>query len=1266
MNRFISFIFSRRVLTILGFIALAICLVLLAAVTGISYFWVLAIFVLAVIIYAALWWWKKKQQERKAAEISKVMESEADRAVEAASPDKRSEVEALRARMLEAIKTIKTSKLGEASGSAALYELPWYLVIGNPAAGKSSAIVNSGLHFPFSDVNGSVIHGIGGTRDCDWFFTSEGILLDTAGRYSTYESDRTEWISFLHLLKKYRSKAPVNGIVIAASIAELSQNTPDYASQLARQLRSRVQELSSELGVFAPIYVMFTKVDLIGGFAEFFEDADASERERTWGATLPYDADGKTQAVAAFEQQFSQLMDGLHELSVKRMAMSLDGNIGPGVLSFPLEFAAVLPHLRAFISTLFEENPFQYKPVFRGFYFTSAVRDGTPVTTSDERMAEQFGLATTTLERQTSTGPQQNAGFFLSDLFSKVIFADKGLVRQFTSRAHQRARLITFGVAVLVLSIAISGWCWSYLANQKLLHNVQADLNQAIALQKTHTDIGSRMQAIELIQDRISQLQRFRKDKPLELSFGLYQGDAVEQQLRAEYFKGINQILLSPVKESIETYLADVNTNADKLAPQGSAPQADASAPAASQQTGQNAAQAQMTIYREVSPTNVEDAYNALKTYLMLANHQHLEPGHLNDQITRFWRVWLDTNRGSIPREQMIKSAEHILTFFLTQIDEPDFPVIDNKLVLVDQTRNNLRRVVHGMPARQRVYAEIKARAATRFAPLTVANIVGDTDSKIVAGSYAISGAFTREAWEKYVAGAIREAANKELQSSDWVLQTQNQEDLTLQGSPDQIQKALTDMYKADYVTEWKKFLQGVTITGFADFDTAVNNLNRLGDPSSSPIKRLMETLYNETSWDNASVANRVLGNSAGGFSAWFKAKVLRQAPTADTAVAALNDGSQVGIVGREFTAISALMMPRGENKEVLFNGYLTNLSRLRTRFNQMKTGGDPGPAARQLMQQTFEGGSELSEGLKFVDESMLVGLSDSQRATIRPLLVRPLMESFSVIITPAQGEINKVWQAQVLDPFNQNLASKYPFQENSRIEAAPNEIAQVFGPDGAIAKFASGTLAPLVIQRGQSIVPRTWSDRGIVLNDEFTVNYPRYIAQPGSSVSSSGGAASGAPETVFQILPSPAAGFTEYTIEIDGQALRYRNGAATWTRFQWPGSGTPGARVSGVTFDGKSVELLNIPGNYGLQKMIEKAKRQRHENGDFDLTWGDDKASVSVVLRIISQSSGNSANSSSPAPRATLKGLTLPTSVVGRAATVTTAPAAASSAPRS
>ena len=95
-----------------------------------------------------------------------------------------------------------------------------------------------------------------------------------------------------------------------------------------------------------------------------------------------------------------------------------------------------------------------------------------------------------------------------------------------------------------------------------------------------------------------------------------------------------------------------VSTNAAGAAPQaGAALAASGAAPAAQQPTAP-----QGGLYSDASPTNVQDAYNALKTYLMLSDKRHVEQAHLTDQLARFWRGWLETNRGNMPRDEMIRA----------------------------------------------------------------------------------------------------------------------------------------------------------------------------------------------------------------------------------------------------------------------------------------------------------------------------------------------------------------------------------------------------------------------------------------------------------------------------------------------------------------------------------------------------------------------------------------------------------------------------------
>lgn len=1246
MSPFFSFFRNKRVLATAGAILLFLLVAAIARHFGLSGAWIFASGALLVMGYTVYWLIQRHRAETSDKQLSAMLEQQGESATKQASNADKDEVQKLRSRLHDAIKTIRSSKLGEVSGRAALYELPWYMVIGNPAAGKSSAVKNSGLKFPFSDQTGPAVQGIGGTRNCDWFFTTEGILLDTAGRYAIHEEDRKEWMGFLQLLRKHRPKAPINGIIIGVSIADLTQNKPEYAIQLAKSLRQRVQELTENLEIFAPVYILFTKMDLLSGFVDFFEDTDEGERDRVWGATLALETTQKTDAVARFDEQFDTLYEGLKELSVTRMSLNRKQSLTPGLMTFPIEFYSIRPALRTFIATLFEDNPFQFKPIFRGFYFTSALQEGVASSPLSARMAKRFALQSR--QEIPPATIKASHGLFLRDLFSKVIFADKHLVRQYASRRKRQTRYATFLISIAALGLGLGLWTWSYMGNQQLISNTQADLDKVVKLQQNRQDLASRLEALEILQDRIEQLRRYREDPPLALRFGLYQGDELESRMRQEYFHGVQQLLLTPVASNLESFLTEVNARAGEL--QAMNQPMTTSATAETGATAQTTAAA--TTYKDASPTNVEDAYNALKAYLMMANRDRLDPGHLNDQMTRFWRTWLENNRGDMPREQMIRVGEKILTYVLSQTSAPDFPLIENKLALVDTTRENLRRVVKGMPARERVYAEIKLRASSRFPSITVANIVGEENKDVVSGSYVISGTFTRDAWEKYIDKAIKDSATSATSNNDWVLKTASHDDLTLEGSPEQIQKTLTAMYKAEYIREWQKFIQAVNVQDFATFEDAVTRINRLGDPSMSPLYKIVDVMHTQTSWDNPS-PGASLGKSTQGFVQWFKVNILRKTPpavTATTPAQSIDTGIETGPIGREFAVVAHLMTPRPENGgSSLMKTYLASLSKLRSRFNQLKTAGDYGPGSIQLMKQTLDNsGSELSEALRFVDEQMLNGMTDKARATMRPMLVRPLMQAFTVLLKPAEQELNKSWAAEIYAPFAQTLAGKYPFSARSNIEASAQEIATYFGAEGGIAKFVDKTIGPLVVRRGEVLTPKTWADMGITLSPEFVSGFARYIAPVagGGGGGSNGAAAAGPAQTSFQIMPTPTSGLLEYTIEIDGQVMRYRNGAQTWNSYVWPNpSAQPGVKISAVNFAGNTVELLNVPGNFGLERMISSASRKKLGDGHFELSWTKDEASVVVEFRLIS--SPQSSAGAEPTNQG-LRGLTLPVAVAG------------------
>lgn len=1206
-------------------IALSLFVALISSYSAVPnhIFWALAAaYALGLMAYGMYWSIQHRRHAQQGEELARAIEKDA-RAEHGHHKDK-DELNLIQQQIKDSIQLIRKSRLGDKKGNAALYELPWYMVIGNPAAGKSSAIYNSGLKFPFEESHQKMISaGLSGTRNCDWFFSTQGILLDTAGRYSVYAEDHSEWLGFLNLLKKNRVKAPVNGLIMIVSIAELMSQSPESALKLAKNLRARIQDLTERLEVVVPVYLVFSKMDLIAGFTEFFDCYEAQEYNQAWGATLPYEQSSAQNAAELFEQHYTILYDGLKGVSTTHLSRRHSQNISPSVMTFPLEFKTLKPALKSFIATLFEENPYQFQPVFRGFYFTSALQDGGVESPMTEQIAQEFRLQPVmTAEGAPPVHPRSaNHGYFLKGLFADVILRDKDLVKQQINAVRKRQRHITFMGALVGVSLVLGLWVWSYRNNQQLIADVQADLNQVVQLENTSgQQLSTQLEALLILQQRLQQLDEFDEQRPFKFGFGLYQGNHLREQLKVEYLKGVRQIVLLPTQQHMSQYLQRVKANEETLK--------------ASHRNVEIKQVATTSQYLEPSDSNPQDAYNALKAYLMMSNPQYMDASHLSDQVTRFWRSWLDTNRGQMPRGDMIQKAEQILSYAMTLSSDKSFPVLDADAQLVDQTRQVLLSVVRGMPARDRVYNEIKMRAAVRFPPLTVAQIVGDNNKTVVLGGYALSGVFTQKAWTEYIDQAIDQAANQPTDSKDWVLNSRQSDDLTFSGSPDQIRKQLIALYKQEYITEWRKFLNGIHYAKANQFSQQIKYMDILGEPQHSPIRILMERVAIETNWDNPMVQAELAAPQKG-FVAWFKRKVLKRD---DQQLSPQAMAKAQGPISQEYQMFYQLVRKRDDQQnQSLLDEYMDNLAQVRSKFNELKNAGEIGPTAMTLVKQTLtDQSSVFNLAQKHIDEKMSVSLNDLDQQRLQRLLVAPLTQSFESLIVPAQDEINKLWVMQAYQPFSLNLSQKYPFNSSATLQATSNEISQIFGENGSIARFTKETLDPFVIRRGYILTSKTWKDLGMSLNPQFVMNFQSYVApshgMATGELNQPTTAAPAANQSNFQFYPLQNPQLLSYSVDIDGQRMTYENGVQQWVNFIWPNpNAIPGARITAVDLQGQTHTIFDEPGEYGINRLIDSAQR-KEQNGSFEMTWRsktDPNLLVKVNFRLISGSSSGSVGSS-------------------------------------
>ncbi|MDR0635291.1 MAG: type VI secretion system membrane subunit TssM [Azoarcus sp.] len=1074
--------------------------------------------------------------------LEKMLHRQADGAVVGATPSRRAEIRFLRDRLLAAIHTLKTSKLGKARGNAALYELPWYMIIGPSSVGKSTALLQSGLNFPFSDQNGVAVQGIGGTRNCDWFFSSEGVLLDTAGRYATETEDRDEWMGFLRLLKRYRNKAPVNGILVATSLHELLQYRSDSFTTYARQIRERVDEIEEVFDLRPPVYLIFTKLDLLGGFAQFFADAGEEERARVWGATLAHEQEAGFDIRRAVDEQCELLYRGLRRIGEEKLGQVRGADANPALYVFPLEFHALKESVVRFVELLHGDDPYHTQPLLRGIYFTSALQQGETQIAAAERVSRLFDLSRSGFKTRQ---PAAAHGYFLRDLFREVLFADQNLVLRQTRPRINRLRLAGMAAGLAALAGGAGALTFSYTDNRDMVAAAAGE--RAIAASAFAAEpLSARLAALARLQQRLEQLQRYRTDgHPWLMGVGLYQGQKLETALRKQYFDGLRAVMLEPVRGRLETVLKEWQESGHHIAPEES-----------------------------------EESYDALKTYLMLGSRQRLEAAWLADHLPRFWRPWLEAQH--VPGESVERGeAGNAVAFYLSQLQAPDLPLIENDEALVDQSRKSLRHaLMTQLPVGEQIYAELKARANAKFPSLTVDFILKGKDPGLLSGATEVPGAFTREAWDKYMKSAIAEASRGGIEREDWVLSVLIQNNLAQDNDAARNQSELEALYRADYARAWMAFLRGLTVAAPDDVMRAEQTLARLSNPQDSPIRIVLQRAAFETAWDNPSriantvqdarqaMVNRTTGLLGGN----------ARAPDAIPG----GQGVRHGELGKQFAFLAALV---GDDKQASpsMSDYLERLARLKARFGKIAAADEPGLEVRELVEATLNGkGSEFVDTMQHIDDIMLAPAESAFRDALRPLLTKPLLASYAVLIPPIAEDLNLLWESEAYEDWKE-LAGKYPFS-NAPDEAEFSEIANFAKADGALDAFIDTILGDLVTRRGNQIAARHWNGMGVRLNPAFVTNAERLLAF--SAMLRRGETAR------FELQPVPTPGLSEIKVEIDGQTLRYRNGPQPWQTFKWPAGEQQGARIQAVAFDGASAVVANQPGRMGLIRMLNESTR--------------------------------------------------------------------------
>lgn len=698
--------------------------------------------VVIVLVLVAVIVWGIFKARRAAAKIEAALAKQGAAQAAGARPDMQADINAMSSEFNKAVGALKGSKLGK----EALYALPWYVIIGPPGVGKSTALRNSGLQFPYlSEKGGGAVKGIGGTRNCDWWMTNQAVIVDTAGRYTTEDTDRDEWLAFLDLLKDTRPKRPINGILLAVSVADLALANESELNTMATKIRARIDEVTKHLEMSVPVYVLFTKCDLLPGFVEMYAELGKSERHQIWGFTLPVTgAHTGIDPVGTFCDQFDRLADRTEQRAFKRMGDERRLEARGKIYEFPQHFELLRDNLASFIGLVFTANVYAETPMLRGCYFTSGTQEGRPIDRLMGSMAQAFGMQSNALLGQQQV---EARSYFLGNLFNKVIFADRELARR--SAKHLRKSSIIKWAGASSIFVTAVGLCVlpirSMRANQEVLARVSDAVEQ---VEKQHEGSVATVERLHPLYEAQAELHGYEYDStPFKLRWGMYQGDEIQQPARELFGRTVREELVVPLMSAQELELSNF----------------------ASRYPGD----------QDEPPTDESSkAFDSLRAYLLLAdNYESYRPdapaeelavkaveedAWLAKQIARSWAgaLLVDTEGATYKKMETIAS-----TYVTVLREHPELRIKRNE-AMVEEVRKVLRR----SDRTEAWLSELVAAAAEvdGVKDLTLASMKLGT-SVYKNDGIRIRGAFTRQGWEKYARTYL--AGNPgEFVGNEWVI----------------------------------------------------------------------------------------------------------------------------------------------------------------------------------------------------------------------------------------------------------------------------------------------------------------------------------------------------------------------------------------------------------------------------------------------------------------------------------------------------------------
>lgn len=1060
----------------------------------------------------------------------------------------------------EAVQYMKSSNLG-AGGRDAVYGLPWYIVAGMPASGKSSLVIGSNLNFQtLPSQRQSEQKFVRPTPNIDWRVASEAVFLDTAGRYLTEGFDADEWSSLLEMIKKYRSNRPIDGLILVVDAERIIKADDRDIEEMAKVQRARLDEVMQRLKNKFPVYLVFSHADVIEGFRDSFSASKGEDKALVWGATIPIEKAENGQALFDGEYEL------LHNSVMRRRVVRLSAPFPPvrqlRIFNFPLHFGTNRRKFGAFVNALFRPNPFSQNPFLRGFYFTAS------------------------LPGKASGNSQQSvaATYFTERFFRDVLLRDKDIAMTFIAQRQKPpifGWFLTFLIGFIVFGLLVMS-AVSLVSNNQLLAQsetlgdrvltiVKAD-NGRNPLDKREDEAKREINATEDMRALLSDLDTYeREGAPIYMRFGMYSGNKVyKTSLLPLYFSVIEQRYKKPTVKAVE---AELRKFAD-------------SQPVANP--------AQLT---EKEEQNLSRHYDLLKAYLMLSGEykDKAEPSQIATALKDFW-----VTESKVPPDMKLV-AQAQLEFWAKQVDRDDdvvrFPRISLDGKLVDDTRTKLQAFPPKYRYLSRKVTEISKIVDDNVGRTTVEAILSrnGADSSYLEGTYVVPSAYTRAGLD-LMKTAIEEA-DKKLGEDDWVMGEKNKADVSKTSVAGDIQ----DRYYRDYADHWRNLVRNTHVKPYKNKEEATQALFAFSQ-ANSPMKILVREVAKNT--------NLSAKPEAEGWIEWIKSFIFKEAETEQGGTPPEKEFRPLfNFIGTKEQADNAPVEKyRNEIGSVYkaFNGISPD--RLKEIAAAMAKDDDP---------------LKIRQRETSITNLLATFTETPSSQDVAYLLQEPLGNLRELLGADIKSQIAKSWTQEIL-PQASDIEKGYPF-EDSQSEADLTKISAFLNPsDGKFTKFYKEKLERYFEEADGKLKVKDSSELQFTdefvayLNSAVAVQKTLFGSNPTPKFEYEFSVKGGKDALIEvnidgQKITSEGTGSIKGTFPASGSA---ETGVIVSLASMGGTSASTGADNTSSSTATSSSGPLKFPGNWGLFRFVDAGGPKKQPGGEYQLTYTVSGKSFTATIK--------------------------------------------------